>query len=357
MPHKAARSHTIPEPIRAHFMAQADACDSLGSPFTARLCRLIPDTLDGSGSLGERISNWPVDPRADALALRVCGGLHNLALSGKDPELQCIYPPALADDAVLAGVLTAALKRNNDFLDRFINSPPQTNEVARSGMLLPGFLAVARETGLPMDIAEIGASAGLNLLFDRFAYRYDCQLWGDLNSPVQLSPEIRGAQAPRLDGHLNVRHRIGCDIATINLSDEVACLRLQSYVWADQALRQDRLRGALALAENDPPRVEQLDARAFVERQLATRRPGATFVLFHSIMWQYMPGETRDGIEQCLHQVGQTASTNAPIAWLRMEPNDTRAPHATLTLMLWPAGETRQLARCDYHGRWIEWID
>jgi hypothetical protein len=186
------------EQIRRHFLAQAEACQSLGSSFTARVCRLAPAALDEQTSLGRRIASWPGDPRSDALALRLCGGLHYLAISGQDQALSAVYPPAATDYTSLSAALTAALRGHNDFLLNFIDSPPQTNEVARAGMLLPGFLVIARETGLPLDIAEIGASAGLNLLFDQFAYSYAGKHWGNAQSPVHLSPELRGDLWPRL---------------------------------------------------------------------------------------------------------------------------------------------------------------
>ncbi len=101
--------------------------------------------------------------------------------------------------------------------------------------------------------------------------------------------------------------------------------------------------------------LEKEDAALFVKRKLAEHQPGSAFVLFHSIMWQYMPETTKAEIETALSEAGSAASADAPVAWLRMEPLDTRDPHATLSLTLWPDGETRQLASCDYHGRWIEW--
>ena len=82
------------------------------------------------------------------------------------------------DEANLAGIIADAIARNDISLGQAMDSPPQTNEIARSAMLLPGFLAIAREAGLPLDICEIGSSAGLNLLFDRFAYDFERQGMG-----------------------------------------------------------------------------------------------------------------------------------------------------------------------------------
>ena len=341
--------------IRRHFLIQSDACESLGSPFTASVCRVLAKVLDKTTAIGRRVLSWPGNPRDDALSLRFCGGLHALVLSGADPALASAYPPHAMDAANLAGIIADAIARNDAGLGQAMDSPPQTNEIARSAMLLPGFLAIARETGLPLDICEIGSSAGLNLLFDRFAYDFGGNGWGDRNSPVRLAPEIRGG-APRLDGNIAIASRTGSDIRPIDIADPAERLRLRSYVWADQTLRLARLDAAIGLAEQNPYHLEQADAARFVEQKFASRKAGTAQVLFHSIMWQYLGDATRQAITATLFKAAEAATRDTPIAWLRMEPLDTRQPHAMLSLTLWPGGETRHLAKCDYHGRWIEWM-
>jgi hypothetical protein len=344
------------ELIAAHFEAQAKACEGLGSPFTARICRIAVLVLDTHTETGRCILGWAGDPGADALSLRLCGGLHALALSGADEELTAVYPPNEADDAALRDTLAAVIRRHDADLVGSLASPPQTNEIARSGMLLPGFLFIARKYGLPLAIREIGSSAGLNLNFDRFHYRYGSLEWGDADSPVRLSPEARG-NPPPFESVLCVVSRKGCDIAPIDPADPVSSLRLRSYVWADQTARLERLDAAIRVAQRYPVRVAAIDAARFVEKSLAGRTPGQAFVLFHSIMWQYMPGATKSAIENSMRAAGAKATESLPVAWLRMEPLSPKARHATLSLTDWPGGETVELARCDYHGRWIEWTD
>jgi hypothetical protein len=155
---------------------------------------------------------------------------------------------------------------------------------------------------------------------------------------------------------LAVASRQGCDIAPIDLADPGSRLRLRSYVWADQTARLERLDAAIAVAERFPNTIVKADAAGFVKKSLAGREPGQAFVLFHSIMWQYMPDATRRAIEEALRQAGAGASPDSPIAWLRMEPVSAKARHATLSLTTWPGGRTDHLADCDYHGRWIEWM-
>ena len=340
--------------VLSNFAGQAEACEDLGSPFTARLCRLLPDIFDAATATGRRLLDWPNDPAVDALALRMTGGLHALVLTEADAELLAAYPPDDIGDEVLGKALAGAILRNDGFLAAFLDSPPQTNETARAAMLLPGFLLIARETGLPLSLTEIGSSAGLNLFFDRFHYDYAGREWGPMGSPAELAPEVRG-NPPPLGGELRVADRAGSDIAPIYISDPAQRLRLRSYIWADQAARLDRLDAAIGIASERPFTLEQADAAEFVRKRLRGRKQGEAFVLFHSTMWQYMPRASKDGVLAALAEAGREATRDAPIARLRMEPLG-QAPHQTLSLTMWPDGETRRLALCNHHGRWIEWL-
>ena len=337
-----------------HFESQARACDRLGSPFTARICRLLADLLDEATATGQKALNWQGDPGADALALRLCGALHALVLSGADDELAAQYPPNRTEEGVLGEAVQAALRRHDAFICGFIDSPPQTNEIARSAMLLPGLLLVARETGMGLALGEIGASAGLNLNLDRFDYGYENESWGSATSPVKLSPQVEGAPPP-LDGRLAIVARAGCDRMPVDIADPGQRLRLKAYLWPDQPHRMDRLEAAMKVAEQHPFRLTGEDAADFVERELATRPDGAAYVLMHSIMWQYLPETTKARIETALEQAGARATDAAPLAQLRMEPIPAESGHAVLSLTLWPGGATRRLARVDFHGRWIAW--
>lgn len=348
-------SGSFPETVSRHFERQAAACARLGSPFTGWVCANALALVDPGSATGRRLAAWPGNPADDALALRLAGALHAIVLKGMDGQLAAAYPPNEPDENERAGIVATALARHDDFVAGWIDGPPQTNELARAAMLLPGLLLLARETGLPLALREIGSSAGLILLFDRFRYDYGGAIWGDEASPVRLAPEIIGA-APPLDGELVVASRKGSDIAPVDISRPDARERLLCYIWPDQPYRLERTRAAFELAAAHPYTVERRDAADFVEAELAARRPGEAFVLFHSIMWQYMPAETQAAIATSLAEAGARATAIDPIAWLRMEPAKLSDPMASLTLTLWPGGETRLLARCDYHGRAIEWL-
>ena len=335
---------------RAHLIAQARACERLGSPFTAGLCRALAAVLDLSTETGRRVLAWPGDMTRDAVALRLCAGLHALVLEEKDRVLRAAFPPRSASEFVLRGVLPATLRDHDEKLLAFLSHPPQTNEVGRSGILLPGFLHLARETDLPLHLHEIGASAGLNLLFDRFRYRYGEAGWGEEDAPVVLSPELRGAPVP-LKGRLKILSRAGSDLAPLDLRRPEMRTRLSAYVWADQSERLARLDAAIKLA--GAARVREADALSAVEAMLAAREAGAVTVLVHSLDWQYLPEAARLAIIEAMRAAGAASDARRPLAWLRMEPG--ASGDAALALTLWPGGNTRHLADADFHGRWIAW--
>jgi hypothetical protein len=339
--------------VRAYFEHAAKTCGEMGSPFTERLLRIAVNMLSRETQTGRRVLDWPGDPHPDALALRLAGGLHALALSGVDRDLAAAYPPNGGGN--LESVLGAAVSRHDAWLSAWLDHPPQTNETGRSAVLLPGFLAIARETGLPLALAEIGSSAGLNLFVDRFRYRYGDAEWGDPNYPAILNPQMRGA-VPDLTGELKIASRAGSDIAPLNLELEGDRLRLRAYIWADQSERLARLDAAIHVARQGAVTLEKADAADFVTRQLASRRAGECLVLFHSVVWQYLPEHTRRAVEIAMQLAGDVATPGAPLAWLHMETLKNTDPHPVLQLTLWPGGETRILALADFHGRWMEWL-
>jgi hypothetical protein len=340
--------------MRAAFETQAGWCAQLGSPFTASVLRAAV-AGDWDGPIAHLVDGWVGDPVADMVALRVAGALHALVLSGTDVALADLYPPGpIPDAAALRSAVRDACARHRDFLARFIAAPPQTNEVARSGALLGGFLDIAAATGLPMRLLEIGASGGLNLLWDRFFYRLGAGAWGDAASPVQLAPSWRGG-LPKLDAPVRVAGRTGCDLAPVDVLDETNCLRLRSFVWADQADRLARLEGAIAIARLAGVAVARSNATDFLARELAAARDGEVTVVYHSIMWHYVSVADQQALTETIMRAAARATDAAPLAWLRFEIEDF-GQQPVVRLTLWPGGESRRLAVAHPHGAWVEWL-
>ncbi|WEK49317.1 MAG: DUF2332 family protein [Candidatus Kaistia colombiensis] len=335
------------------FRSQATACHKLGSPFTAAVCELLSEHLDESSRFGRRILGWPGDPFADALALRAAGGFHALKRAGRSAQLIATYPPEPLNRVALTAALRDSIAAQDGFLHDWLDSPPQTNEVARSSVLLGGALILAEAFGLPLDWHEIGASMGLNLGFDRYRYEFGTDNWGAGDSPVLVRSEWRG-QNPDTAAPVEIRHRAGCDLKPLDPGSPEDRERLLSYIWADQTERLARAGAALEVAAAAPWRVEQADAAAWVARHLAAPpSAGAVRVLAHTVVWQYLPEATRAAITASMEEAGQRATRQAPVAWLRMEADGRDT--AAVRLKLWPDGTDHEIARADFHGRFVEW--
>ena len=348
--------------LRGAFDFQIAGCRLLGSTFSAAVLTIIIDDIEAGGPFAGLAEAWAgLDVRGlmeAAAPLRPLGGLHYLTLRGAAPGLAAQYPAARAepDLAALKAEVIAAARSHADVLADFAARPPQTNEVRRSLCLVGGSLTVARETGLPLRCLEIGASAGLNLNWDR--YRYDLGplgAWGDAASPVILDGDWQG-EAPPFDVAARVAERFGCDQAPVDLADPDRALRLQAYIWADQPDRLARLRAAIAVARDHPPPVETADAGAWSLR-MTPPKAGMATVLYHSVVWSYLPPDTRAQVGQAIRLAGDAARPDRPFAWLRMEPN-MADPNAgmELTLTLWPGGGEQGLARVHPHGAKVLWL-
>lgn len=341
--------------VLKQFADQATACEHLGSPFTAMLCRVLANRIDGRTRFGRRILEWPGDPYADNIALRACGALHGLARSGYEPPLASVYPPRPCSEHALWAAIADVLTRHDHYLADQLSSPPQTNEVARSGILLGAMLHVGQLTGRPLELFEIGASAGLNLLFDEYRYNLgEGRVWGD-DAPLTIDIAWRG-RTPPLDAPLTVVGRHGCDLRPLDPGSAEDRERLMSYVWADQAARLYRTAAALELAASEHRHVERAEAADWLEQRLRTpQTPGVTRVLFHTIVWQYLPADSRTRIESLLAELGRGATAEKPLARIAVEADDAPARGARVDLTLWPTGETLALGRADFHGRWADW--
>jgi hypothetical protein len=348
-------SSSAPEsPFRAHARWQARWCTALGSPFTALLATLVADRLDPATPLARRLDSWPGDPTDDALMLRLTGGLHALVRAGKVRALAACYPPAPPPEPETLWAALAPVLKGKSLLP-WLDSAPQTNEVARSGVLVPGFLTIAAETGLPLALLELGCSAGLNLVPDRYAYRLGTLEAGNPESCLRIEPVWEGADPPAC--RLAIASRAGVDLNPLDVANPAQRSRLLAYIWPDQPQRLERMARAMAITAEDLPEIVQGDAADFVEAR-ATLRDGVATTVFHSIAFQYFPAQTQSRIRSHMAETGARATRAAPLAWLRFEadPGAENGTPPSLRLTLWPGSEDRLLARAHPHGQLVHWL-
>lgn len=336
------------------FDRQAEACEALGSAFMGRLLRLCGARLAPGDPVSDRLLSWPGDTSAygAAIALRLAGALHALVLMDRDAELTAAYPPNPATDDALWQAVQRAMTRHRDHMLHWLDSAPQTNEVRRAiAMISASHILAARFPGLPLRLSELGASAGLNLFFDRFAL---CLPDGTTRGPetpvLRLTPEWTGPLPPQRQ--VIISDRRGVDLNPLDPHDPQAVLRLRSYTWPDQPERMARLDAALSVAT---PVVDQGDAGDWLTTRLLAPAKGQIDLIYHTIAWQYFPAETDAACRAALTRAGDRATPDAPVAHLSVEAEPGR-PGAALTLTIWQGGppERIDLGRMSPHGIHIE---
>lgn len=344
-----------PEAVRTAFENQVAYCRDNGAPRTAQVCQSLFELLDGErgGVTMERIRRWAGPALADALPLRIAGGLHALHLKGEEPGLAPIYDGLEPTDATER--VAAALETHDHALLSWLDGPPQTNEAGRSWGFAAAMLWLV-EQGCPSDFAlyELGSSAGINLMMRRYRFNLGGVEVGPSTSQMLIAPEWRGKPPPGRS--FDIVEATGCDMAPVELTDPDQALRLRAYIWPDLTERFARMDAAIEAAKRFPPEIEKARAGDFVAKVLTREpRPGVTRMIMHSVVWQYIPAEERVAINAAIEEAGAAATVDAPLVWVMLEANRDTHRH-DLTVRWWPGGaETIKLGTAHPHGAWVEW--
>jgi len=349
--------------VLEEFRLQSRFCAEFGSPFTSQLLAQGADDIEAGGPVADLTANWQGHLRADAVSLRWAGALHAAALTKRDAALAAAYPGAGGDWSMdrIWPAAVAFMKREEAWMRAFMTSPPQTNETGRSSGLAAGFMWLAQRTPEPFHLFELGASAGLNLNWDRFAYAWPS--WGRAGEGGPLIPtEMRGGELPPWRS-IAISTRAACDQNPLDPANAEDRLRLRAYVWADQPARLTRLNAALDLAQATGVKVEKADAAVWTRRALAGELPVGTSVIYHSVFLQYPPRDVREAILDAIAAAGARTSPGRRLAWLSFEPESVvtgvaSAQRYVLHAAMWDEGRRSDvtLAEVDPHGRHLTWL-
>ncbi len=230
----------------------------------------------------------------------------------------------------------------------------QTNEPARCSVLLP----ILAQLPQPLALLEVGASAGLCLLPDRYGYDYGAK---------RIEPPARAAgQAPvfhcKASGEVSlpatvpqIVWRLGLDLNPINLLSEDETGWLETLVWPGQAERAERLRAAIDIARSDPPRIVRGDLLTDLEVLMARAPMEATLVVFHSAVLAYVTShERRDEFATTVRKANAVwISNEAPGVFPSYAKTAPPAPSRGHFLMMM---DGTPIAWTGPHGQSIDWF-
>ena len=303
-------------------------------------------------------------PAERAALVRACGS---------DPSVLALVPPdptwdvphrilAAVDYLVLGGEASysgpteflAVVHEHADWVGRFVREQGiQTNEPQRCWALLPLFLIVARAAGKPLDLVELGASAGLNLLWDRYRYEYEAGSWGDEDAAVTLAgTEQRPFPADLLDVDVVVRRRCGVDLEPVDATTEEGVRLLCSFT-VDEG-RRARLRHAAEVLRGDPPELVRGDYLELLPSLLCERDDDALTVVYQTISTIYLPVAERERVRTAVDRAGR----EGPLAWISTptpEEHGLAGAQYPLELAIWPGGERRLVAEMSNSGDRLDW--
>ncbi|MGN6147910.1 MAG: DUF2332 domain-containing protein [Rhizomicrobium sp.] len=287
------------------------------------------------------------------------GAVHYLLLRAADHPLRRFYPNlnngVQADGDPLPHFIDFVCKYRDELAPLIASKVTNTNEVGRSALLHAAFRAVAKDAGEPLNLIEIGPSAGLNLIWDRYGVRYhrggetfelpvpnpalviDCELRGDKNPPLGQSPKIA--------------RRMGLELNPVNLQDPDQRDWLRALVWPDTQGRFERLEAALKAYVSERPEIRIGSALDLLPDALRAIPEDQPVCVYHSYVVYQFSAEMREALESILTLAG----LRRPVWRIAIEGRVDGTN--TIEMIRYHDGirDAQVLALCHPHGRWQEW--
>jgi hypothetical protein len=230
----------------------------------------------------------------------------------------------------------------------------QTNEVSRCSCLVPAFVLVSqRSEGRPLYFVEIGASAGLNLLWDHYRYTYGETLHcGGIDSPVQIKCVTRGTSVPPLPAKFpQISARVGIDLNPIDVRDSEAVLWLRALIWPEHLERADLLLRAIQVARQNPPTMIKGDAVESLSTVIEAVPDGSVLCIVR--IFTPIPSVSRDRFSSLISAYG----ANRDVFTVSSRPRGRDESELVLRSFVNGIGAEKCVAYFQNHGAWIEWLE
>ena len=287
------------------------------------------------------------------------GAVHYLLLRGADHPLRSFYPNlnggTRAEGDPFQHFLDFVGKYRDDLVPLIAGKVTNTNEVGRSSLLHAAFRAVAKDAGEPLNLIEIGPSAGLNLIWDRYGVRYHrgAEVF-DLpvkNPALVIDCELRGPKNPPLGPTPRIASRVGLERNPVNLDDPTQRDWLRALVWPDTRGRFERLEAALKAYASDRPAIRVGSALDLLPDALRAIPEDQRVCVYHSYVVYQFSTEMKEALESLLTLAG----LRRPIWRIGIEGGLDGSNTIEMTRYHDGIRDAQTLALCHPHGAWLDW--
>ncbi|ALX48460.1 DUF2332 domain-containing protein [Lentibacillus amyloliquefaciens] len=283
------------------------------------------------------------------------GAVHYLLLKGSDHPLKTYYPsrvdsPKNIDSGTFVCFKEFCRAYKDEIVSILRSKLVQTNEVRRCAYLYPVFSYIYHKTKKPLSLIEIGTSAGLQLLWDKYSYTYGTdQIFGDKSSRVHITSEIKGKNTPSLPLESPpVASKIGLDLYISDLRNSEDYLWLKSLIWPEHQNRLALFENAAECLKDNPVELIEGDGIALLEDVVETRPEDTAICIFHTHVANQIPDDAKHELLGKIKNIGQ----NRDVFHIYNNMWD-RQLH--LNYFLDGVEFNQTIGDTDGHGRWFEW--
>jgi len=285
---------------------------------------------------------------------------HLLLLKGEHHQLAAFYPSLNKTTRQYEYVypyFRNFVIEHEEEIERIIRTRSvQTNEVARSAILVPAFEVVSREVkNRPLSLIEIGSSAGLTLLWDRYHFDYNGKMQcGPTDSPVKIECKLRGDKRPPIPtGFPKIFSRLGIDLNPIDLNDPESVQWLRALIWPEQLNRTRQLESAIGIARQDHPQIMKGDAVELLPELIDEIGRDAQVCVYQSFTLSLAGGEARERLDALLNMLSSTRRLfHVSLEWAK----EFETPLLHLSRFDKGSRTDDTLAKSHAHGEWLEWL-
>lgn len=282
------------------------------------------------------------------------GAVHYLLLKGKEHELKQYYasivgPPKEVERSFTHFKDFCRLYRE-EIISILKTKLVQTNEVRRCAYLYPIFCFIYNKLKNPLSLVEIGSSAGLQLLWDRYCYSYGTsEVFGEKDSSVHITAEIKGDNFPfLLPSSPPVAIRIGLDLHTNDLSNPDDYLWLKSLIWPEHRQRVQLFENAANCYNQQPAKLIQGDGIDLLIEIADAIPKESTLCIFHTHVANQIPTDEKNKLIENI----KTIAKDRDVFHIYNNMWDRK-----LHLDYFISGvEYKEIiGETDGHGRWFSW--